>query len=415
VSNKASFLKLIIIISLIVSANQLKSQVPDYVPIDSLAGWWSFDGNANDASANSNDGTVTGAILSTDRNGNSNSAYDFDGVDDHIIIPSDPSLSSDSISISCWIYPNSISSNFSSIIKKGNYTTADNEEYAFGLKSTNLIYSGIKDGTSCDPGFGWINDSFTSPITLINNWTHLVFSYANDSIYIYINGNIEQTVYINGSINFCGDEEITFGEEWLNHFPFDGKIDNIGIWNRKLTDSEILDVYHESLIPTINSSTISEIKCTSTRFNSIIDDGGSSSTISFEYGTSSNNYSTTVTADNSPLSANSGTTSIYKDITGLKSNTTYYFAAIATNARGSVTSSESTFTTEEEPTDHTSVFTANSIGISSVNFNIESLDGISAEGYIILYSQSLKIQKTKINQVQKSNMYHQKIRIKNSF
>ena len=56
-------------------------QVPSYVPTDSLVGYWGFNGNANDESGNGNDGTVNGATLTTDRFGNTNSAYDFDGND----------------------------------------------------------------------------------------------------------------------------------------------------------------------------------------------------------------------------------------------------------------------------------------------------------------------------------------------
>ena len=42
-------------------------QVPNYVPTDSLVGYWGFNGNANDESGNGNDGTVNGATLTTDR------------------------------------------------------------------------------------------------------------------------------------------------------------------------------------------------------------------------------------------------------------------------------------------------------------------------------------------------------------
>ena len=65
---------------LIISIN-LTAQVPSYVPQDSLVGWWGFNGNANDESGNGNDGTINGAILTTDRFGNANSAYDFDPGD----------------------------------------------------------------------------------------------------------------------------------------------------------------------------------------------------------------------------------------------------------------------------------------------------------------------------------------------
>ena len=57
----------------------LFAQVPSYVPTSGLVGYWPFIGNANDESGNGNNGTVTGATLTADRFGNSNSAYSFDG------------------------------------------------------------------------------------------------------------------------------------------------------------------------------------------------------------------------------------------------------------------------------------------------------------------------------------------------
>ena len=52
-------------------------QIPSYISQDGLVGWWLFNGNANDESTNSNDGTGYGATLITDRFGNENSAYEF--------------------------------------------------------------------------------------------------------------------------------------------------------------------------------------------------------------------------------------------------------------------------------------------------------------------------------------------------
>jgi hypothetical protein len=60
------------------------AQIPTYVPANGLVGWWPFNGNANDESGNGNNGTVNGATLTTDRFGNANSAYDFDGVSNYI-------------------------------------------------------------------------------------------------------------------------------------------------------------------------------------------------------------------------------------------------------------------------------------------------------------------------------------------
>jgi hypothetical protein len=63
---------------------ECNAQIPNYVPTNGLVGWWPFNSNANDESGNGNNGTVNGAILTTDRFGQANSAYSFDGVNDNI-------------------------------------------------------------------------------------------------------------------------------------------------------------------------------------------------------------------------------------------------------------------------------------------------------------------------------------------
>jgi hypothetical protein len=78
--------------------------IPSYVPTNGLVGWWPFNGNANDESGNGNNGTVNGATLTTDRNGNSNTAYSFsDQAIENIDINQSISLNGiQSITISLW-------------------------------------------------------------------------------------------------------------------------------------------------------------------------------------------------------------------------------------------------------------------------------------------------------------------------
>ena len=57
------------------------SQVPNYVPISGLVGYWPFNGNANDESGNGNNGTVNGATLTEDRFGNADQSYQFNSSD----------------------------------------------------------------------------------------------------------------------------------------------------------------------------------------------------------------------------------------------------------------------------------------------------------------------------------------------
>ena len=59
---------------------------------DSLVLNYTFSGNANDETSNSNNGTVNGPSLTSDRFGEANSAYQFDGVYEHISVPLSSSL-----------------------------------------------------------------------------------------------------------------------------------------------------------------------------------------------------------------------------------------------------------------------------------------------------------------------------------
>ena len=69
-----------------------------------LAAHYTFDGDATDQSGNSNDGTVEGAVLTTDRFGKSNSAYYFDGENDKIKVPFTESLKiEDDITLNLWV------------------------------------------------------------------------------------------------------------------------------------------------------------------------------------------------------------------------------------------------------------------------------------------------------------------------
>src|SRR5205823_407204 len=57
-----------------------------------LVAYYPFNGNANDASGNGNNGLVSGAVLTTDRFGQTNRAYSFDGVNNRIVANDAPQL-----------------------------------------------------------------------------------------------------------------------------------------------------------------------------------------------------------------------------------------------------------------------------------------------------------------------------------
>ena len=87
--------------------------LPSYVPTEGLVAYYPFNGNANDASGNGNHGTVNGATLANDQNGNDNKAYEFNvnesaswgSPQEEIEIDFSTSMNSNLLTLSAWVNP----------------------------------------------------------------------------------------------------------------------------------------------------------------------------------------------------------------------------------------------------------------------------------------------------------------------
>lgn len=237
------------------------SQIPTYVPTNGLVGWWPFNGNANDESGNSHHGTVNGAILTADRFGNPNSAYSFNGINTEIRVPNSTSLNLiGDFSISIWY-------------KSVNPPTNNNSHTLIAKRDDNL--------SCCSPNVPWdfqinyqqdianykkplcafANGSYTfaqaDSLITINTWQHLVFIYGSDTLKMYLNNTKIYSNYFSPSLRASNTSDMLIGsinrasgDEYMN-----GALDEIGIWNRALTQQEITTLYNRpncSAIITLN-------------------------------------------------------------------------------------------------------------------------------------------------------------------
>jgi len=74
------------------------------IPTNGLVAWYPFHGNANDSSGNGHNGTVNGATLTTDRFGNANYAYSFNGNGNIITLDNTiGNFGTSDFTISAWI------------------------------------------------------------------------------------------------------------------------------------------------------------------------------------------------------------------------------------------------------------------------------------------------------------------------
>lgn len=219
------------------------AQVPSYVPTNGLVGYWPFNGNANDDSGNGNNGTMNGATLTTDRFGNNNSAYNFVKANNNYITMNNTvgNFGTSDFSISAWY---SSTDNISShIINKrfsqswGNYWELT--KFLFGINDTNN-----------NSNYNVINNNQAQST---NTWYNITITRNATSLKYYINGLLYQTITTTVINNISNTSNLVIGAVLtpLNGVlqSHDGKIDDIGIWNRALTPQEIANLYNSCNTP----------------------------------------------------------------------------------------------------------------------------------------------------------------------
>ena len=223
------------------------AQVPTYVPTTGLVGWWPFNGNANDESGNGLNGTINGASLITDRFGLPNQAFSFN-VNQNIIINNTTTLNPFPLTISLWYKATNWSpGENSNIIKK--YSSGAWNGFGISLNDYNNV--------PCVPSFylrstsnrilGYYNEpAFDQTNITLSQWYHYVFVVDSFGGHIYVDGNLISNHPWTGS-NGPTNSNLLLQIGGLADTWFRGLIDDIGIWNRALTQCEIQDLYHSQL------------------------------------------------------------------------------------------------------------------------------------------------------------------------
>lgn len=218
------------------------------IPQGGLVSRYSFDaGDATDDEGN-NDGTVTGASLTTDRFGNPNQAYAFDG-NDYINCGNNGTwnlLLTPGITMSAWVKTGaSFGASLASILTRwGGISSGD--EYAFFLANTTgrptmAINTPSVNGIAATTN---IND---------NAWHQVVYTFdkATGVHKMYIDGVQVYTNTIAGGIaTITVPQSVLIGAQWTNGTPtryFNGSIDDIGVYAEALSAQDVTTLYTTEL------------------------------------------------------------------------------------------------------------------------------------------------------------------------
>lgn len=199
-----------------------------------LKAFYPFNGNPNDYSGGNHNGQIVGNLnLTTDRFGTPNSAYQFPGNSDNYIAinyASDFNITpSESFSISLWY--------------KGGSSSGGDFEILFGKQNPQLNYKpydyylGLYDGNRvlCGGNGYEVLWSTITPPQPDPNWHHIVFIYNNKNWYLYQDNTLNKTE-TNQPIS-QSPNGLVIGKN------FDGIIDDVRFYNRKITEAEIDELY----------------------------------------------------------------------------------------------------------------------------------------------------------------------------
>jgi len=241
--------KILILTMFVLSRIGLFAQIPGYVPTSGLQGFWPFTGNANDIAGNSYNGTVNGATIGTDRYGNPNTAYCFNGTSDYIVTSYAGILGSNPRAVSFWAKT------------PGNGGTIGMYPVTWGGNNAGERYGCSLDyPANCTAAGGAIcTAAHANSGSSDNNWHHYVFQFSGTSpnntvadVQIYQDavliplgpggsGLTTPLITVNG-----GGYNVQFGKTNYssNYSWFLGCLDEVGIWNRTLTLCEIYDLYN---------------------------------------------------------------------------------------------------------------------------------------------------------------------------
>jgi hypothetical protein len=218
------------------------------IPLSGLVAFYPFDGNANDISSNKLHGTPNGPTLSTDRLGNTNRAFSFDGVNDFITMGNTPALGiTNSMTILLWTNLSQFENGAGLISKINAVNVTGTENVGYEVTTDNTPYFGYKVFIGY-PGFGLTGLGFGSRAPIGGGWFCFAFTIENSKAIWYLNGSRWNSVTNHQPLTSVSATNFLVGKGRVGKF-FNGKIDDIVIYNRALTAAEITKLYEQPILP----------------------------------------------------------------------------------------------------------------------------------------------------------------------
>jgi hypothetical protein len=209
-----------------------------------LVGYWKMDdgvGNpcasgvdkACDSSGNGNTGTWTNVASTSGKFGN---ATNYNGVNGYVDVGTTLDISAKPFSVCSWVNPTDYA-NYRGIFSKRDSYGATTERFNITIDSGLVSTTGVVLFQSS------ITDLASTYVVPLNKWTHLCIVVAGSTSNLYVNGNFQEnmgsfTLGTGSTAKVLIGADDAGASDW-----FKGSIDDLRVYNRALSSSEVSRLY----------------------------------------------------------------------------------------------------------------------------------------------------------------------------
>jgi hypothetical protein len=211
-----------------------------------------FNGNINDSSGNNNPTYAVGDVLTYDAHGYVNSAFNGNGINNHVVVTNNGSIKFDTAFSVSFDFMTTVpaAGTRQSLIAMVDTVDGFGPSFLASLSlpgQSNLDFY-VNDVTAnCDlAGNSPVNDPAAITDTLfvpqLNTWYNMIVLYSQGSITTFINGTqVDYKKRAGTAALLCPQSSIVIGGWWNGDLiPLNGKMDEVRLYDRTLTAHEIV-------------------------------------------------------------------------------------------------------------------------------------------------------------------------------
>jgi len=220
-----------------------------------LVAHWDMNGTVNDVSGGGHNGHANNITAAIGEGGAPNTAYYFNGINSYISVPYSPDFNVNQLSMCATVKVTGFYSGLcqgNTIVIRGSFGSSGSYDFYFDdnqFDSSCTVYDTTKDlfvstvGTNTAPHYHW---QYTPAITE-GKWYKVVITF-DDTVYkVYVNDTLKSSSYVNTPGTGIGTsiDSMAIGLDIFDAasgypWPFEGLMDDLRLYNRVISDSEII-------------------------------------------------------------------------------------------------------------------------------------------------------------------------------